>query len=769
MARIPPLSTLPSFSRVTRAFAIPMGVPAGVPADLDGAVEQVVAWDGATRRLCQRYPRRSVFRRSVDMGVTVGDAIRLQRVVRTSRIDAWLATAPAPDAAAFETFRDAFFARCDAVAALSTEALVASSLAMPEDGLAAMLRQNPKRLGALIGPTARLASLQVVMAAVVLIAREWDFVSHFAARQLRRAGVPFSMRRAHATIARVNRLAGRTLITSRHTEALLAAYQELALRGVARNAADTSILAALEYGLAASGKPWKGLIRLTETLVYSGLSPTSPAWAAQFEAIVRAPINYTHVPGREWIVRDYVVGKTLMQLDGVIAPGDPRAGLQQGRSSLATGYLRGGHERIEFGRRYSKPLAAFLDSMVVAEGADHQRQRKAFLPFFSQSAVLAHASYVEGTVDALLDAATAVARRQDGAFDLRSDFAYQFPIRIVCRMLEIPATDVPNVQHWAEASVRAMDTEAGLTFAVSIAGQEASDHLRAYLGGLLTRARTGEFQGSVIRTVAHDDTLTEAERIANLGVIIFAGFETTTGLLSKGVDALLRHPAQWAALRDALVTGPPVTDLGVTVPDAQWRWLAWATTRPDREVDLVRRDHLQTMMARVPAAAARFDAIRDQEGLLDRAVEELLRWTAPGTVVPLTASKDIAVPLTAPQIIKGCPHAAGETLRLTQGDTIAVAVDEINRRCPVGAGRFDAGDPSTFDATRDENAHHLSFGLRHRCIGAFLAKENAKRALEGLLRRFPDLELAGDPIPQEMELFSGLASLPVRSRAVLDV
>jgi cytochrome P450 len=68
------------------------------------------------------------------------------------------------------------------------------------------------------------------------------------------------------------------------------------------------------------------------------------------------------------------------------------------------------------------------------------------------------------------------------------------------------------------------------------------------------------------------------------------------------------------------------------------------------------------------------------------------------------------------------------------------------------------------DVTRTENRGHLSFGLRHSCIGAFLAKENAKRAIEGVVRRFPNLALAGDPVPQEMELFSGLASLPVRVR-----
>jgi hypothetical protein len=136
-------------------------------------------------------------------------------------------------------------------------------------------------------------------------------------------------------------------------------------------------------------------------------------------------------------------------------------------------------------------------------------------------------------------------------------------------------------------------------------------------------------------------------------------------------------------------------------------------------------------------------------------------------VVPLTASKTLDVALEEAHVVKGCPHAAGDAVTVQRGETINVAVDELNRRCPVGAGQFAGADPVQFDVTRADNRTHLSFGLRHSCIGASLAKENAKRALEGVLRRFPDLELAGDPIPQEMELFSGLASLPVRSRAAM--
>lgn len=763
-----PITRLPAVARAVDAFAVPLTVPPGLPADLAAVALAAARWDEEVRTFWHRFEKRSAFHRALGLGRTIGDAIRLQRAVRTRRIDEWLAAeAPSSDATAFARWRDAFFVRCDAIAALATEGLVASNLAMPEDGLLEMARRNPARICTMIaGRATVLGTLSMYGAVVLLLAREWDFVRHFAARQLRRAGVPLSVRTATRARDRLNATAGRTLLTHRHLEPLLAAYGALRERGVRGSAADAIVLSSLERAEATSGKPWKGLTRLYDVLVYSGLDPRSPQWPARFEEAMTSAVDYTHVPGREWIVRDYQVGKRLMQIDGKIAAGDRWAGLQQGRGSLATGYLRGGHERTEFGRRYSKPLAAFLDSMVVAEGADHQRHRRAFLPFFTPAAVLAHAPFVEATIASLLNDAMHVAQASDGAFDVRRDVAYHFPIRVICRVLELPAEDVPRVQLWAEAAVRAMDTDAGLSFETTIAGQRASDALREYLESKLAGARAGTFTGHVISTLARDITLSEAERVANLGVVIFAGFETTTGLLSKGVEALLRHPEQWAHLRDALVPDTPVVIDDVPVPDLDWRWLAWSSGQQTRPVDTERRDRLIALCARWPEAAARALAIEQQEQLLDAAIEELLRWTAPGTVVPLTASKDVTLPLESPITVKGCSYAAGAPLTIKRGETIAVAVDELNRRCPVGGGAFDRGDATRLDVTRTDNTTHLSFGLRHACIGAFLAKENAKRALEGLLRHFPDLELAGDPIPQEMELFSGLSSLPVRSRRV---
>ena len=179
------------------------------------------------------------------------------------------------------------------------------------------------------------------------------------------------------------------------------------------------------------------------------------------------------------------------------------------------------------------------------------------------------------------------------------------------------------------------------------------------------------------------------------------------------MEALLRHPEQWSYLREAMVPVTPVAVDGTLIPDLEWRWLSWATRQSERNVDVARRDRLNAITQRSPGAKARFEAVYGQEEVLDRAVEELLRWTAPGTVVPLTASKDMQVNLESAMVVKGCPHAAGDSLTIRRGETIAVAVDELNRRCPVGAGRFDTGEPASLDVSRGDNTSHLSFGLRH--------------------------------------------------------
>jgi cytochrome P450 len=71
-------------------------------------------------------------------------------------------------------------------------------------------------------------------------------------------------------------------------------------------------------------------------------------------------------------------------------------------------------------------------------------------------------------------------------------------------------------------------------------------------------------------------------------------------------------------------------------------------------------------------------------------------------------------------------------------------------------------DPDSFDPARDEG-QPLSFSAGvHYCLGAVLTKLESRIAVPMLLRRFPDLALAGEPGARTTLMLRGYESLPVR-------
>lgn len=113
--------------------------------------------------------------------------------------------------------------------------------------------------------------------------------------------------------------------------------------------------------------------------------------------------------------------------------------------------------------------------------------------------------------------------------------------------------------------------------------------------------------------------------------------------------------------------------------------------------------------------------LRDRPELIDSAIEELLRFTNPvGTVSPRFVREDLE--------IAGVRAPRGTTLTLLLGSA------NLDEAAFAEAGRL--------DITRSPN-RHVSFGLgAHYCLGAPLARIEARVAIPALLRRFPDLRLA---------------------------
>jgi unspecific monooxygenase len=122
-------------------------------------------------------------------------------------------------------------------------------------------------------------------------------------------------------------------------------------------------------------------------------------------------------------------------------------------------------------------------------------------------------------------------------------------------------------------------------------------------------------------------------------------------------------------------------------------------------------------------------------------VEEMLRFDSALQLFERTATAPVEV--------------AGVTVQ--PGEKIAALLGAANRAPEV----FEA--PDDFRPGRDPNPH-LAFGVGvHFCLGAPLARMELAESLATLRSRFPDLHLAGDPVPRGTFVLRGYRSVPVAS------
>ena len=125
--------------------------------------------------------------------------------------------------------------------------------------------------------------------------------------------------------------------------------------------------------------------------------------------------------------------------------------------------------------------------------------------------------------------------------------------------------------------------------------------------------------------------------------------------------------------------------------------------------------------------------------LIGTAVEELLRFDSP---VQMTGRL-----LTQPVEIGG--HT------IEAGNWVLPLLGAANR------DPLQFADPDRLDIGRNPNPH-VGFGRGiHFCLGAPLARVEGQLAIGALLRRFPKLELAGEPVRRNQITLRGLSSLPV--------
>lgn len=273
-----------------------------------------------------------------------------------------------------------------------------------------------------------------------------------------------------------------------------------------------------------------------------------------------------------------------------------------------------------------------------------------------------------------------------GTCDLTAEFAGPLPTIVIAEMLGVPPEDRQQFRAWSNRLVTIDFNSSELT----IDGMTAFAELWQYFSAIVDERteRPGEDLISALITAEIDGVRLQRNELLGFCVLLLlAGNETTTNLISNASVLLARHPDQRRILAD-------------------------------------------------------------DPTLIPGAIEEFLRFDSPVQALGRILKQDAVV------------HG----VTIPGGSRLALVFGAANR----DPREFD--DPERFDVTRKAD-RHLAFGHGlHYCLGASLARLEARVAFEELLKRIPEWTLVDDEVNRfSSGLIRGCKTLSIEYPAVAAV
>ena len=206
-------------------------------------------------------------------------------------------------------------------------------------------------------------------------------------------------------------------------------------------------------------------------------------------------------------------------------------------------------KRTEFGKKFgSSPLFEHhTTSVVFVDPPDHTRIRKIFQQAFTPKSILGLERNINKLVDSYL-----VMMHAKKKFDFVSDFSFRLPVDVVCSVLGVPSEDRHLIRDWAHKILGALEPK--LTHKQFDEGSSAVINFKQYLKDQIKFRKTHKDINKANEVLsllieAEGLELSETELLHQCIFMLNAGHETSTNMLSHGLNELINHKDQYKLLQ----------------------------------------------------------------------------------------------------------------------------------------------------------------------------------------------------------------------------
>ena len=325
------------------------------------------------------------------------------------------------------------------------------------------------------------------------------------------------------------------------------------------------------------------------------------------------------------------------------------------------------------------PLEAQQQQMISMDPPRHDRIKALFQRGFTPKRIAEHQERIRGIVNRVLDRA----QEKGDEIDLVNDVAGPVVSRVIGSFIGTPEED--DRRHMEETNLVLGFGDDDLRpsdEAVAEMMTRSWNETMEMIGERRSNPGMNDLMDVLVHSEVDGETLSDTEIWMGLGLLGAAGNDSTRAVFTSGMLGLLENP-----------------------------------------------DQLRLLL--------------DDPGLIDGAVEELLRMYPAFAHFRRTATADVEI--------------RGKTIR--EGDKVLLWYVSTNRDEDVYE------DPDRLDVSRAPDHQAFGAGGRHFCLGSALARLEIRTLLAETLRRYPRIELAGEPAQARSMFLNQLKTLPVRLNA----